>query len=180
MIRAGTFLVGVVLAGPVLACEPSVEPKVWSDPKIKVAADGSFTEAGRVWAGSISGGAVTDLGQGRVAQKITANFACDIRETLLFVDCRAGRTISLEGQYVAEDSFGGGSTTRIDRLQAPKGAIRWSKVDTVEDVAKIAAKNGYGIGPDATEEVAKMRRRDRYDPFNGCKIFYPDLPGAGG
>jgi hypothetical protein len=181
LIRTTTFLTALALliAGPALACDIPPEPKVWSDAKIDIAADGSFVEAGRIWSGSIDGGPVTDLGKGRVAQKITLSFACDTHESLLFVDCRTGQTITLLGQYVAEESFGGGSTTRIDRLQAPKGAIRWSKVDTLDNLAKVAARNGYEIGRDATEEVAAMRRRDRYDPYNGCKMFYSDSAGAG-
>ena len=84
------------------------------------------------------------------------------------------------GGTLTDDMVPGGHiASSITEIQHPKGPIRLSKM-SVSEVAAVAKAYDYTFTVDVMGEIGKMRKKNRYDPFMGCKIFYPDSIGAKG
>ncbi|MES2433883.1 MAG: hypothetical protein V4586_08680 [Pseudomonadota bacterium] len=171
------ILIGLVPPNYVVACDVSV-PLFNFDRKIAIEANGSFSYAADADGIGIDRGMpVMDVGNGRVGQRIFT-MGCFQSETLLFVDCNTKEMIEVEGvEPKSEVDTYGMSDRLIDLIQYPKGPIRVSKM-TVGQVAAVAQKHGYTFTVNVMEKLEKMRKKNRYDPFMGCKIYYPDSEGA--
>lgn len=150
--------------------------------------DGSFStlsaktykrdEQGGYRATHIEGGAIRNLGNGRVGQRISSKwYACSGTEQLLFVDCSALEGIMLTGK---EPAIGveGASYTSIAEIQYPKGPISLTKTTTVDQVEATARKHDIFYTRALYGHYDEMPEHKRYNPYQGCKIFYPDSPGA--
>lgn len=134
--------------------------------------------SGRYLATRVSGGAIKNLGEGRVGQKLTYVYeGCSSHEDLLFVDCNALEGLMLSGQS-ADSLIEGYSASTIAMIQYPKGPIRFGKGITVDHVAAVAAKHKISATRELYNHYATMKKKMRYNPYQGCKIFYPDSPGA--
>ena len=157
----------LALGNVVSACESGDTPDVVIDKRIAIHPDGSFENAGDFDnAGYFVGAPIVDLGKGRIGQKLAQSTDCFPIESLLYVDCNSGETILVQG-----DEFG------IREIQYPNGPIRLSKM-SVSDVAKVAQANDYPFTVDVLGSVEKMKKKNRYDPFFGCNLFYPESKGA--
>lgn len=126
---------------------------------------------------NIEGGPIQDLGNGRIGQKITSGDGCDVYEKLLFVDCNAMEGILMSGQSV-ELWVSGGTYQSIAEIQYPKGPIGFTKDTTVAKVEAIAKKHDIHVTRELYAHYSYMAEKKRYNPYQGCKIFYPDSPGA--
>jgi hypothetical protein len=124
----------------------------------------------------LSGAAVIDIGGGKTGQKLSTNLYCGTAENLMFVDCERAEVIVLEGAYT--DSSGGVSNTSIAPIQQPQGPIGLRASTTVADLAAVAAGADIGYTLNIFAELAREKPRNRFDPFCGCKLFYPDSAGA--
>jgi hypothetical protein len=200
MVRTGLLLIALGIAGPVAACEALIDTR---DNRMRVAEDGSFTNANiadpsgirlsfpsdrRVDApytetlhDTAQGNAVRDRGNGRIAQKIVfSNYGCNASEALLFVDCNVPDAILIFGVLPPDKiSPAGTSFTSIAAIQPPLGPISIRETSTVKDLARTARRAGleYMLSPALL--FAGRPERDRYDILSGCRLFYPDLAGAG-
>ena len=149
------------------ACEPGDTPKFAIDKRIMIHPDGSFENASDFDnAGFFVGASIVDLGKGRIGQKLTRSTDCFPLESLLYVECNSGEAILVDGGELG-----------IREIQYPNGPIRPSKM-SVSDVAKVAQENDYPFTVDVLGSVEKMKKKNRYDPFFGCKLFYPESKGA--
>jgi hypothetical protein len=165
------------------ACEfdPFPDNYVAIDRRIIVADDGSFQNAApdddRY---AIDGKPIVDAGGGRIGQRIIYEGPCEHNERLLVVDCSTKEEILVNGiQAISEGGFMVDYPySSIDNILYPKGPIRLSRMG-VEQIETVAKKSGLEFVTDVTGEIARMKRRNRYDPYFGCKIFYPGSPGAG-
>jgi hypothetical protein len=198
---AGFFCLLFWISGPVVACEALVDTR---DNRMRVAADGSFTNANIADPSGIRlsfptdqpvdapstngfhdmahGNPVRDRGDGRIAQKIVfSNYGCNASEALLFVDCNGPEAILIFG-VLPPDKVGpaGTSLTSIAAIQAPEGPISINAASTVKDLARTARRAGIEYLLSPAPLFAGTPRRDRYDILSGCRSFYPDLPGSGG
>lgn len=201
MVRNGILLLSLGLAVPVAACEAMIDTR---DNRMRVAADGSFTNANiadpsniplsfpadqRVDAPAFNGlhdmaqgNPIRDRGNGRIAQKIVfSNYGCNASEALLFVDCNGPEAILIFGVLPPDKiSPAGTSWTSIAAIQPPQGPISIGTTSTVKDLARTARRAGIAYLLSPAPLFAGTPRRDRYDILSGCRIFYPDLPGGRG
>jgi hypothetical protein len=166
------------------ACEGEPLPAHIIDLPLEVSDDGSFRYAGEVdnsingrflW-GEVGGNPIVDIGNGRVGQKLFAYGACLQVEKLLFVDCSNDVLVLFYGE--GSDGLGGGWLSSISAIQAPDGPIRLSATSTVEQLEGVAKANKISFTRDLIKIVDASKERNRFDPWNGCKIFYPDSLGA--
>jgi hypothetical protein len=176
----------LIAASPVLACEAAVLTRAETRIPIKVLNDGSFEgldsrrsekmEFNRWLGWWVDGGPVIDIGNGRIGQKITASFDCDVNETLLFVDCNAGDGIVVLGEPA--DFTIGGEYNVISEIQKPRGPIKLTPSTEVSEVEEIARSHDFFYERDVMKRPRSMMKSQRYDPFFGCKLFYPNSEGA--
>lgn len=199
-VRASLLLLLFGVTHPLAACEALIDTR---DNRMRVAADGSFTNANiadpsgiflsfpsdrRVDApytdtlhDTAQGNAVQDRGDGRIAQKIVfSNYGCNASEALLFVDCNGPEAILLFGVAPPDKiSPAGMSLTSIAAIQPPLGPISIRATSTVKDLARVARRADIEYLVSPAPLFAGTPERDRYDILSGCRLFYPDLAGAG-
>jgi hypothetical protein len=173
---------------PAAACDPTVFTggSASYDTRISVKPDCSFQDtfverygaSADFTVNSRSGGPARDIGNGRIGQKIVPSEMCGPSEALLFLDCTTGETIAIRGvpSPLYEDSSLAGSF--IEFIQAPYGPIRLNAQSTVAELKETAKANDLDVIEDAPDLLAGTRKRDRYDAYCGCKLYYPDSAGA--
>ncbi len=171
-----------------LACEPKVVGffddyvREYRKP-IDVQADCSFKEVFLVRkqitrvVSTYAAGAAHDLGNGLVAQRLTDGTGiCSEIERLLVVDCATGEKVALEGRLPPGGDDGSGfRERRISEIQWPKGPVRLGPETTIDGLVALADAEGISLVRDIDKQVLELRRRNRFDPACGCKLFYPDL-----
>jgi len=153
------------------------EPAFWRDKPINILSDGSFNKAEESSLSSISGKAPVDIGKGKIGQRITFAGPCGFAEYLLVVDCISLETIVIEGLPNPE-VINGISSPEVFRLYPPHGKIRLTKSVTVAELAAISAAEGYEHDTDLQKVLAVKKKKNAYNPFTGCKVLYPESPGA--
>ena len=156
------------------------KPEFWRDKPIKINSDGSFEEAGNDFYASLSGKAPVDIGGGKIGQRIVVGGFCSYDERLLVVDCTSLEMIVIYGREDPDDpGIGGGMPPdKLAMLYPPHGKIRLTKSVTVAELAEISAAEGYEYETNPQTAFAVKRKRNTYNPFTGCKVLYPDSPGA--
>ncbi|MCX7299744.1 MAG: hypothetical protein NTX73_05075 [Rhodobacterales bacterium] len=178
----GMAVVGLVMAwaGMAHACEGPKPPLFWYDEPITIAADGSFTNGGEIFGFDLVGRPVVDIGDGKIGQRLRREGLCRIQEQLLVVDCNTTEIIVVDGRVDPDHSLdlGMGRSTTIDMLYPPYGKIRLTRAITVSDLVQIARSEGYEFETDLLVAFGGGKKKNRYDPFYGCEIFYPDSAGA--
>lgn len=180
------MLAGVVLAAggaqPVTACTPGpldlfglrLNGSVWYH------ADGAFGDAGSE--DQLSGKPVMDLGQGRVLQVVKLGAVCSSLEEVLLADCLASDVVVLQPKIVTGAE--GGQPVALSgsydaaSLVPPSGLLAQVQDKTIREMAAFAVRKGAYVDEDLLASNMTEKRRDRFDPFKGCKIFYPGSPGA--
>jgi len=63
-------------------------------------------------------------------------------------------------------------------LRPPEGPIVVSAASTIAELENAAATAGFRATTDVVAQIALMEPRNRFDPFVGCRIHYPDSHGA--
>ncbi len=159
------------------ACEGAMQPY---DKQISKNDDCSFANAGEGRFGHGSGAAVVDLGASKVGQKLSfGRDGCNIDEVLLFADCSSGEMIQIGGIRLDTDvDVAGAYYTHIRNIQQPIGPIGLTEQTTVGQLIAISEKHDFRYTTDIDAVVNSLKRRNRYDPSCGCKLYYPDSPGA--
>jgi hypothetical protein len=194
-LAGASLLTALCLAVPVEACSAKED---LLDDRILVSPDGSF-ESANIARGDImqtypadpvldydqrwdiaNGGPVLYRGKGRFVQRIDFSaYGCSGQETLLFVDCNSAQSLLLFGGQDPElDRFEGYSWSSIRVIQPPFGPISVTGDTTLESLTAAARKGNVSYIVDAEVVFADVQTRDRYNLFNGCKMFYPDSLGA--
>jgi len=153
-------------------------PPIWLDMPISIMRDGSFKRAGEeVW-DWIDGSAPFDVGNGKVGQELyRGDGNCNHMELLLVVDCISVEHIVIEGVDGQKGLISPYSTS-VDLLYPPTGKIRLTESVTISELAEVSGAQGYTFETDLQSALETKKKRNRYNPFNGCKIFYPGSPGA--
>lgn len=179
-----------VTASQILACEPVILGPVASifafnkplktNPDCSFDSEFAYRRHGYSAVASVSGGVVRDLGNGRVAQRVTYAGSCNVTERLVFVDCMSMEFIAIVGEPPDPSlpAAAGLTEKRVVEIQKPRGQIQLGSNSTVLGLAKIAEAQDYDYTRDPNDLLEGLKRRNRFDPFCGCKLFYPDMPGA--
>lgn len=164
---------------PSQACSMD-KPEFWRDKPIKINSDGSFEEAGDDFYASLSGKAPVDIGGGKIGQRIVVGGFCSYGERLLVVDCISLEAIVIYGRDDPDDpGIGGGMPPdKLAMVYPPHGKIRLTKSVTIAELAAISKAEGYHYDADPRKTFASVKKKNRYNPFTGCKVLYPDSPGA--
>jgi hypothetical protein len=162
------------------ACLPPERPASWFDQAIKIAKDGSFTKAEDNFYSSYQGMAVLDLGSGKFGQRLRHGDFCSYFERLLVVDCEATQLIVIDGRVNPKkpDDFGGGPSSVVKMLYPPNGKVRLNEKTTIAGLVALSKAEGYDYQTDVQAAFGGGKKKNRYNPFNGCKLFYPDSAGA--
>jgi hypothetical protein len=176
------LLAAIASGQPTAACEDTPLPK--TNRSTVTGADCSFSAAGPH--DFLSGFPTRDIGNGKVAFRLTDDRTCGPLEELVFVDCNSGQSIAVRGEMdpetVARLKRTGavllGVDERIKFIQPPFGDIALTGASTVESIREASDRSGYVARTDLREWIASFKRRDRFDLFCGCKLYYPESVGA--
>lgn len=170
-----------LMASPALACSIPPKPAGWTDKPVRIGGDCSFKGAEETHYGYLKGNAPVDLGGGRIGQRwLHDSSPCTSGESLIVADCQSLEIVRVFGQPdpTSLEIAGVGHSTSVDYLYAPKGKIRLSQKTSVGQVASMAQRAGYQYQTNVTGFIARLQPRNRFDPFCGCKRFYPGSTGA--
>lgn len=179
MIRTAIISVALLASsGAASACEPYFEGPD-RDRRIQVRADCSFENAAERDASAyFIGGAAVDLGEGRVAQRLTEGYTCFADQRLMMVDCATSDVVTFEGRPDLETEYVAGAGARlISLIQPPHGPVALSPGVDIPQAIAMAQSGNIAVSQVLLDDLAAMRPRNRFDPFCGCALFYPDLPG---
>ena len=162
------------------ACQPSEKPTGWFDKRISVSKDGSFENAEDNFYQTITGAAVLDIGGGKIGQRIRLDHFCGYGEKLLVVDCTAAKLIVIQGRVNPDqlDDFGGGPSYSVTMLYPPQGKVRLSPKTTIDILVNLSKSEGYEFETDPEVAFGGGKKKNRYNAFGGCQLFYPDSLAA--
>ena len=178
-------LTGVLTLAPgaLLACEVSQYGPGEAAPPPSFGANCSFTVPHHLTPGAgISGTPTVNIGGGRIGQRVSQDSPCGYSEEVWILDCNSGEQIGIAGPTEAGGNFNG----LAELLYPPHGTLRLSPETTVPDIAAMADSGGYTHWPDILARLYEIRRVSDPDlpsltqltPACGCRMFYPDSPGA--
>lgn len=140
--------------------------KPWQNERVLQKEDCSFVNGGdQDW---IEGGASVDLGNGFVGQ--------NIERSVNVVDCNNRTGINISGPVVGMTSCG--PSIDVDKIwPLPPGLV--PKVEgRLAELAIRASRRDLAVQYDLNERFKADRRKDRFSQLCGCKLYYPDSPGA--
>jgi len=63
-------------------------------------------------------------------------------------------------------------------LYPPHGEIRLTETVTIAQLIATSEAEGYQYVTDARKALFLEKKQNAYNPFTGCKVLYPDSPGA--
>ena len=87
-----------------------------------------------------------------------------------------GKQAAVDSKEVLENLVNADGNTKMIFITAGMGGGTGTGAAPV--IAEIAKKNEYTFTVDVIGRLSEMKRKNRYDPLNGCKIYYPDSLGA--
>ena len=167
-------------AAPAMACEPPLYDPLFRDKPISVAPDCSFTEAGEYPGQFIGASQAQDIGNGLVGQVVTTSQECASMQALLVASCTDGTSMIIDAPVGNPPVSRGGPFDRdIKDLYAPRGKLRLYKDGSLAQLQAQARKYGYEHTTDVNGRMKDWKKKNRYNPFCGCALFYPESAGAG-
>ncbi len=171
-----------LFAAPAMACTcgPSYERLL----PIKKLPNCAFDRAGRGPYGFGYAKEAQKIGGGLVAQSIHFGGCCNHKNALLVTDCGRSEAALFYGNSGPLSAVGieGFTFSSIEYIQPPHGPIALTSKSTIPGlIAKAKKGNVYWSG-----DVAVLWKRQgslppnikRFDPYCGCKLHYPETPGA--
>jgi hypothetical protein len=181
VVSALLFMIVAIAGSPAKACE------VLSTDGFKPATtgpDGSyFAQSEHSF---VEGRPVTDIGNGRVGQRLRMAQDCVETEQLVFADCSTGEIVVIDGTISPEQTRMQRDApptifffdTSVRYLQPPYGPIGLTPTSSVRAIASEADGAGFKNSFSSEAAFAGYEIREAFDPFFGCKVFYPDSVGA--
>lgn len=97
-------------------------------------------------------------------------------QDLLVVDCTTGSAILVGGLLNGPDDD---VLFSARALQPPYGPLALTPATTIPDVAALAAREGWSVVTDVPAFAIRRGPQNAFDPFMGCRIFYPGSAGEG-
>jgi hypothetical protein len=215
LLKIGRVLTSLVLGlpisvGAVWACDPAVYDFSESGlptTTLEVKPDCSFDDLdyysfdnSAFDVDELTGRPVRNIGNGRVAQRLSVPACGATTEYIFFMDCTSSETVVImgiedpslvrpDGYYVPE--------ILVEYIQSPYGAISLKPGSKAPALLEAASKNGYSASTNVSAFVATglllgegeaqpdpagdyRSQADAYDFTCGCKLYYPGSAGAGG
>ena len=154
------------------------------DQRAKTLPDCSFKGAGEN--DYYFGFAARDIGNSKIAFRMVSKDSCPYQEELVFVDCGSAEILTIDGvmdpvyvaELKAENATALGGDYEIKYIQKPYGPISVTSKSTANGLERTAQKAGLASARDLLDRIAEFKHRDRFDPYCGCKLFYPGSAGA--
>ncbi|WP_147235135.1 hypothetical protein [Ruegeria sp. A3M17] len=153
------------------ACSPAFKPWWWNK-KVNMSRDCSFVGGGRD--DFLGGEPAQDLGAGRISQ-VVSDFGA---ETAVVSDCETGEQVQVNGFWREAESAACQSSTKVVRYLKPNGSLDLSLGASIKELSSEIVSLGYSVRQGVTFDDRRARPRDYPDFFCGCKLYYPDSPGA--
>jgi hypothetical protein len=180
--RGAAYVLGVAFSSaPAAACTLAHEGgfarfvQSFEDKPVRQAADCSYVNGGNY--DGDAGGPTLDLGNGRVAQEqFWVNESQSGLASVFLVDCATAETAEVHGRLEGETSCG--PSYSMKDVVAPDGPIDLRSGASLQQLVRAAEQLGIEANTDAIGVSQRLRPRNNVDWFCGCKIFYPDSPGA--
>jgi hypothetical protein len=137
-----------------------------------VAQDCSFEHAGdkTFW---VNGRAAMDLGRGRVGQEI---FPGILGQEFVVADCNTSEVIAITPPDIPGTETSCGFDTDLSVLTPPKA--KYENRSVMSDIVSDARARGLKVNLAIEAINDRFKKRDQFNLFCGCKIFYPDSIGA--
>jgi hypothetical protein len=160
-----------------LACSLS-NPLIDINWRVAYANDGSFRNGGEN--DEVTGQSVFDLQGGRFGQVIGVSGPCEYKENLLLADCNAVKITVVDylpGIPSDEPVILQGAFT-VDDLLLPNGLLAQVSDKAIPEMRRYLIQNGAGDANGLLNVNAEEKPRDQFNPFQGCKVLYPESPGA--
>ena len=185
----GMVLAAIAVAfshGPAWSCSihmPTLAERIGEalrDRRAIQARDCSFEYGGN--RDEVAGGPTVDLGDGRIAQNQYWNWigrSTTVQRGLgsvFLVDCGTGETAEVFGWLVSETSCG--PDYSMEGVVAPDGPLDLHHGANLSEFVEQAEKLDIAVRLDAITISDDLRPRNNVDFFCGCRLFYPDSPGA--
>ncbi|MEM8850577.1 MAG: hypothetical protein AAGE03_11150 [Pseudomonadota bacterium] len=192
-------LIGGTAAACVLLPAP---PKYFVKP-VQTFVDGAFEveiEGGRSY---VLGEPVRAVGNGLITQVVRYGIPCPpMPEFLLIVDCKSTEVLRINGVYprearremakalqAAREIHGPGAVSfatpsdpwaslSVRNLFPPEGPLSITQDTEISMLRAAAEEEGFEVEADLLGRISEMKPSQRYDPFFGCRIFYPESRGA--
>ncbi len=135
-----------------------------------------FENAGS-WKSPVEGGPVIAFSDSLIAQPIT-DLTCGAINDLWIADCATGDAVTFHGNLC-----GGAALTipytSIGCFDGPDGLLEMTQSSTLSQLTASAEKNGITAKVEKIEDhLDDLPRSRRPEPTCGCKLYYPDSPGA--
>ena len=165
---------------PTLANGCTIRPSLFDvNQRVFYTPKGAFTGAGK--RDDVPGDRFVDMGSGLVRQTITVQGTClsDI-ESVMFVDCITAQIAFVQAPN--EDDLAEGEALEgespLEKMLPPDGLLTEPFKRGFSEIKVFAAEHALLAPPWLLDLNANEEKKDRFDPFYGCKIYYPDMPGA--
>ncbi|WP_209597670.1 hypothetical protein [Ruegeria sp. HKCCSP351] len=171
-LKAVSLILAVgIWSSEAVACS-IVTPPWWANEKVKTAKDCSFTGGGRF--DYLSGDQAHDLGDSRVYQ-VLYEFT---GENAVVTDCNTAEQVQVYAFDESAQTAACESPAKVVNYLKPSGPIDLSVGKGIEDLSSKIKRMGYRASRGVKFDEIGARPRDYPDFFCGCKLYYPDSPGA--
>ncbi|PTX56542.1 hypothetical protein C8N43_1201 [Litoreibacter ponti] len=167
------------------------------DQPIDVSEDGSFVEAGDRPNHVVSGLKIKAIGRGLTAQTILSGTPCPpMSEYLILADCNDGDLLRLYGTYNRKDRLAieksiaayreqhgrdpfiapyfPRSGLKVAHLVSPNGPMEFTKNVSIASIEAMARTHDLEYTRQVSVQLDAMAERNRFNPFAGCSIHYPE------
>ncbi len=122
------------------------------------------------------GARAKDRGVGIVTQVISTHELCSHSEVMIIHDCKTGESIALHG--LSGPKVDGYQAVDMKYAVGKDGIIDLYRNQPLTDFVSKARKAGLKVTDRVTSLQDGWAETNRYDPFCGCKHYYPDSAGA--
>jgi hypothetical protein len=135
-----------------------------------------FANAGG-WRWTAKGGPITAFGDSLVAQKVTT-LSCARDEEIWVADCQTGEVVTFLGTLCrGPASTAPYSTVRC--FDGVGGLLKMSQSSTLSQLVKAAEESEITMKTGTiSDQFGDFPFNRRPNPACGCKLYYPDSPGA--
>ena len=173
----------IIFPGASSACSPGNLPlwmtAVVGNQRVKTNPDCSFRRAGKTMEDVGEGQPALDIGNGRVSQVVSfGEHSCMVDEFLIVQDCGTGDTVMLRGLIDPANDGGTGIQHSVRMLAERVAPLSFNEAVSLDAMSARAQQVGSSVSADVKDFLMPFRKKDRFDPNCGCKLFYPESTGA--
>ncbi len=135
-----------------------------------------FENAGS-WKSPLEGGPLIGFAGSLVAQRIT-DLTCGATQVLWVADCETGEALVFFGQLCGGPDITVPNST-VSCFDGPDGLLEMSQSSSLSQLREAARRNDIRTKSEhISDRLNGLPFNRRPSPNCGCKLYYPDSPGA--